>query len=108
MSQEISRRSFLTLAGTVAFKATQPVRLGAPGTLTPLLTSLLQSSGATPTSPVVVRANARFQILSPSVLRMEYAPAGHFIDALSVSVPKPGLPSRKCGGIPMDFNIFPC
>ena len=86
MSQEISRRSFLTLVGAVTVKATQPVCLAAPGTLTPLLTAPLQSSGATPTSPVVVRGNARFQILSPSVVRMEYGPTGHFIDALSVSV----------------------
>jgi len=37
-------------------------------------------------SPVVVRGNARFQILSPSVVRMEYARTGDFIDALSVAV----------------------
>ena len=50
-----------------------------------LQASTLQSSAAK-ASPVVVRGNARFQILSPSVVRMEYVPAGHFTDALSVAV----------------------
>lgn len=84
MSRKISRRSFLALAGAATVKVTRQVS-GAPAALRPIPAPLFQSAEAA-SSSAVVRGNARFTILASGVVRMEYAPSGRFIDALSVSV----------------------
>ena len=79
LSTECSRRNFLALLGT----ASSVYGKTSPGTLLSTVTE--ERSSALP-SAAVVRGNVRFQILSPTVMRMEYVPAGHFIDAPSVSL----------------------
>ena len=80
MADDLSRRSFLTMVGAASAMTLSRGRM-----VQLLQASTLQSSIAK-ASPVVVRGNGRFQILSPSVMRMEYVPTGHFIDAPSVAV----------------------
>ncbi len=41
---------------------------------------------------IVVAGDARFEFLTPSLVRMEYAPGGHFVDAPSVVVRKRNWP----------------
>ncbi len=46
-----------------------------------LATALLACSAGSAGGPTVVAGNARFQFLTASLVRMEYSPTGHFIDA---------------------------
>ena len=48
--------------------------------------SLLDSPFPLRSVPAVIRGPARFQVLEAGLVRMEYAPAGVFVDAPSVSV----------------------
>src|ERR1700681_1790169 len=81
MSDLFSRRNFLALMGLTGAATIDSIALTRGMT-----SAVLHEAERMPHSPVVVRGNARFQILSPTVIRMEYAPSGYFIDALSVAV----------------------
>ena len=48
---------------------------------------------APPGSSTVVAGRARFEFLTPSLVRMEYAPSGHFVDAPTAVVVKRDWPS---------------
>ncbi len=84
MFREISRRNFLAIASAATVTATHRVN-GATVAVNTVLNSFFLSPEA-PSSQLVIRGNARFQILAPGVVRMEYSPTGHFVDALSVAV----------------------
>jgi alpha-glucosidase (family GH31 glycosyl hydrolase) len=86
MADELSRRNFLGMLGT-AGAATIP-----PNPLVQLFGSSLSKLPVSPTA-TVVRGNARFQILSPTLVRMEYASPAQFVDAPSVSVPNRNWPA---------------
>jgi hypothetical protein len=62
MSQETSKRVFS--AGRRGHSQRYTTRVPRYAADVPLLTSLLQSFGPMPTSPVIVRGNARFQVSS--------------------------------------------
>lgn len=50
------------------------------------------------TTPVIVAGNARFEFLTPSLVRMEYSPAAKFVDAPTTVVQKrdwPAVPVRS-------------
>ena len=53
-----------------------------------LATALLACSAGTAGGPTVVAGDARFQFLTASLVRMEYSPTGHFIDAPTAVVQK--------------------
>ncbi|HVM48164.1 MAG TPA: TIM-barrel domain-containing protein [Candidatus Acidoferrum sp.] len=44
------------------------------------------SVGYMPPEPTFVRGQARFQVLAPALVRLEYSPSGSFVDASSVAV----------------------
>lgn len=48
----------------------------------------LVSHARTPNTSVVVAGDARFEFLTPSLVRMEYAPGAHFVDAPTAVVVK--------------------
>src|SRR5579862_1831884 len=78
MNSTLSRRNFLTIMGALSAATVGDRQIFA--------SPFLRSGETTPNPAGVVRGNARFQVLSPSLVRMEYALAGHFIDAPSVAV----------------------
>lgn len=80
MKSELTRRNFLNAVGAVGAVTVVPAPMAQL-----LRASRLNPSEAVPASSVV-RGNARFQILSSGVVRMEYAPTGRFVDATSVAV----------------------
>ena len=49
--------------------------------------------GANASADSLVRGNARFQVLSPTLIRMEYSPTAHFIDEPSVAASDRSDPS---------------
>jgi len=53
-----------------------------------LAAALLACSAGTAGGPTVVAGQARFQFLTASLVRMEYSPTGHFVDAPSAVVQK--------------------
>ena len=59
--------------------------------LLPVLASAAPSVGTSN----VVTGDARFEFLTPSLVRMEYAPSGHFIDAQTAVVQKRDWPHIK-------------
>ncbi len=52
------------------------------------LGGLLACCARTPGSPTVLAGNARFEFLTPSLVRLEYSPSGHFVDAPTAVVQK--------------------
>lgn len=53
-----------------------------------LVTYWLASCATAPGKPVVVAGEARFQFLTSTLVRMEYSPSGHFVDAPTAVVQK--------------------
>ena len=51
-------------------------------------------------APTVVNGKARFQVLTPALVRMEYSPSGEFTDPASVAVVNrenwPHTPFERC------------
>jgi alpha-glucosidase (family GH31 glycosyl hydrolase) len=63
-----------------------------------LALALLVCCARTPASPTIIAGNARFEFLTPSLLRMEYSPSGTFVDAPTAVVQKrdwPGVAVRS-------------
>jgi alpha-glucosidase (family GH31 glycosyl hydrolase) len=56
---------------------------------------LLTSCAVTQTRPTVVAGDARFEFLTPTLVRMEYAPTGKFVDAPTAVVQKRDWPAVK-------------
>jgi Glycosyl hydrolases family 31/Domain of unknown function (DUF5110) len=54
--------------------------------LTGLIAAVLLACSGTSSGPTIVTGNARFEFLTPSLVRMEYSAAGHFVDAPSAVV----------------------
>ena len=52
----------------------------------------LVSYARTQNTSIIVAGNARFEFLTPSLVRMEYAPSGHFVDAPTAVVLKRDWP----------------
>lgn len=57
-----------------------------------LALTLLVCCARTPGSPTLVVGDARFEFLTPSLLRMEYSPSGAFVDAPTAVVQKRDWP----------------
>ncbi|WP_333679969.1 hypothetical protein [Dyella sp.] len=57
-------------------------------TLVGFVSTPLVSHARTQGTTTIVAGNARFEFLTPSLLRMEYAPSGHFVDVPSAVVQK--------------------
>ena len=57
-----------------------------------LASALLSCSGAQDRGPTLVAGNARFEFLTPSLVRLEYSPTGSFIDAPTAVVEKRDWP----------------
>lgn len=74
----LSRRQFLAVTGTASLLDRTAVARAWP------LVSPATPSSSVP--PSVVRGPARFQVLSPMLIRLEYAPDQTFIDVPSVAV----------------------
>ena len=58
-----------------------------------LLPALLACAAKTQSQPTIRDGNARFEFLTPSLVRMEYSPAGMFIDAPTAVVQKRDWPA---------------
>jgi hypothetical protein len=75
---------------------TFPIRMfrqAFPWLLTAGLVSLLASCANTQTKPTVVSTDARFEFLTPSLVRMEYSPNGRFVDVPTAVVQKRHWPA---------------
>ena len=75
---------------------TFPIRMfrqAFPWLLTAGLVSLLASCANTQTKPTVVSTDARFEFLTPSLVRMEYSPNGRFVDVSTAVVQKRHWPA---------------
>ena len=51
-----------------------------------LIAAVLLACSGTSSGPTILAGNARFEFLTPSLVRMEYSAAGHFVDAPSAVV----------------------
>ena len=60
-----------------------------------LLGAWLGSCAKPQTSPVIVVGNARFEFLTPSLVRMEYSPSAKFVDAPTAVVQKRDWPAVR-------------
>src|SRR2546430_15147190 len=58
-----------------------------------LLPALVACGAKTHSQPTIRAGNARFEFLTPSLVRMEYSPAGTFIDAPTAVVQKRDWPA---------------
>src|SRR6266480_1813189 len=58
-----------------------------------LLPALVACSAKRHSQPTIRAGNARFEFLTPSLVRMEYSPAGTFIDAPTAVVQKRDWPA---------------
>src|SRR5215470_624210 len=76
-----------------------PMRVRSPVSVAGGLLAVLAPpvwSAAQPQAPsTIVAGNARFEFLTPSLVRMEYSPSGKFIDAPTAVVQKRGWPEVK-------------
>ena len=57
-----------------------------------LLVLLLPGCSRVGHDPTIIAGNARFEFLTPALVRLEYAPSGHFIDAPTAVVQKRDWP----------------
>ncbi len=57
------------------------------------LTPVLASHAETPGKPTITVGHARFEFLTPSLVRMEYSPSGAFVDAPTAVVQKRDWPA---------------
>ena len=84
----------------------QPTARAATGSID--LGGMLAAAAKPSTASSVVDGQVRFQVLAPSVVRMEFSRAAHFCDAPSVSVLKRDWPSvelktrREAGWLEID------
>jgi hypothetical protein len=67
-----------------------------------LLPALLACGAKTQSQPTIRDGNARFEFLTPSLVRMEYSPAGTFIDAPTAVVQKRDWPAVQVQSMQKD------
>ena len=58
-----------------------------------LVAALLVCCAKTQSKPTIAAGNARFEFLTPSLVRMEYSPSGMFVDAPTAVVQKRDWPA---------------
>ncbi len=66
--------------------------MGNPRLLVSWILLFAWNIGASAAAQPIVEGHARFQVLSPTLVRLEYSPAGMFVDAPSVAVVKRNWP----------------
>jgi hypothetical protein len=72
----------------------QMVVLSAASAIAPLRANEVADGAAAGGKPVV-RENVRFEVLTPTLIRMEYSPTSHFVDAASIAVIKRNWPAAR-------------
>ena len=69
-----------------------------------LLGGWLGSCAKPQSSPVIVVGNARFEFLTPSLVRMEYSPSARFVDAPTAVVQRRDWPAVRVEVNPTALN----